>query len=95
MSKRPADPSPQNRIWRSKVTRAKLIAFQKLRWPAAANPIAAPGIEEDRYKPITFAARRFQEFDAALAQPLIIGPEVSRVKKKADPTPRLVADTSF
>ena len=71
------------------------MAFLELRWPAAANPICRPRDRQRPQQSHSFAARRFQEFEAALTQPLVIRPEVPGVKKKANPPSGLVANTGL
>src|SRR6478609_886843 len=93
MSRRAANPSPQKRTWRSRLTgRTSWRPGSFTGWLQQV-PFSAPRVGKDHDESIGLAARRFQEIDAAPKQSLIVGPEVPRVKEKADPSSRLVADT--
>src|SRR5579872_1501976 len=93
MSRRAASPSPQKRTWRSRLTGHTSWRFSSSVHRLQQIPLSAPGIDKDRYQPIGLATRLFQEIDPAPEQILVIPPEIVGVKKKADPSPGLVANT--
>src|SRR6185437_10044318 len=93
MSRRAASPSPQKRIWRSRLTGQTSCRFSSSGRRLQQIPFSAPGIDKDRYQPIGLATRLFQEIDPAPEQILVIPPEIVGVEKKSDPSADLIADT--
>src|SRR6476659_2076799 len=93
MSRRATNPSPQKRTWRSRLTGRTSWRLRSFADCLQQVPFSTPRVGKDHNEPIGLAARSFQEIDAAIQQILIVRPEVPRVKEKADPSSRLVADT--